>query len=310
MKRISTYIPSIILSVLLVFCLIGSAAALIADIDLTAEKTISLTDKESVDERALASLERYYREKAGSTGIPSTVYTDNITIGYVREVMEVYIRETFSALEHNGEFAPEVPKNPELESAIEKFFNDYADETGYEKDEKFEKKLESTINNAYRNIGDSCDIFKVNSMNSHGLLKKVSRLYSKRWLFTWLTCGAAAFVVLLFLLLHRKRKCEVLYWGGVSALIAGITGFVPCLWLISKKYYDSFTIKQPQVFRAYTKSLYKLTEIFMAVSIAIAVIGLCMITVYIVIGREKTVSAASAPVSSGENNSSEILTKD
>jgi len=294
MKKISTYIPSIIISVLLVFSLLGSAAAIMADIDLTADKTISFAEKKSVDERSLAAIEKFYKEKAPATGIPASVYTDNITIEYVREVMEVYIRETYSALEHNGRFAPEVPENPQLEAAIDKFFNDYADETGYKKDEKFEKKLDSTKKNAYKNIGACCDIFKVNSMNSHGLLRKLSRLYSKRYLFTGIACGASVFLILLLLVIHRKRRCEVFYWCGVSALIAGIVGLIPCVLLISEKYYDSFSIKQPQVFRAYTKSLYRLTENFMAVSIALTVIGLCMIVVYKVMGSAKRTPESSA----------------
>lgn len=295
MKKLSTYIPSIIISVLLVFSLIGSAAALVADVSLTAGKTVSFAEKKSVDERALAAIEKYYKEKAPATGIPASVYTDNISISYVRAVMEAYIRETYSALEHNGKFAPKVPENPALEAALDKFFNDYADETGYEKDEKFEKKLEATKKNAYKNIGDCCDIFKVNSMNSHGLLRKLSRLYSKRYLLTGIACGSAVFLILLLLVIHRKRKCEVFYWCGVSALIAGIIGIIPSAWLISDKYYDSFAIKQPQVFRAYTKALYRLTELFMTVSVAIAVTGVCLIVVYKFTGKEKPVPEAAKP---------------
>lgn len=295
MKKISTYIPSIIISVLLVFSLIGSAAAVIADIYLTADKTVSFAEKKSVDERSLAAIEKYYKEKAPATGIPASVYTDNISISYVRDVMEVYIRETYSALEHNGKFAPEVPENHRLEAALDKFFNDYADETGYEKDEKFEQKLESTKKNAYKNIGDCCDIFKVNSMNSHGLLRKLSRLYSRRYLLTGIACGSAVFLTVLLLVIHRKRKCDVFYWCGVSALIAGIIGIIPSAWLISDKYYDSFAIKQPQVFRAYTKAFYRLTEVFISVSIAIAVAGVCMIVVYKVTGRDKAVQEKEKP---------------
>ncbi|MGB4093162.1 MAG: hypothetical protein WBK46_14685, partial [Ruminococcus flavefaciens] len=50
--------------------------------------------------------------------------------------------------------------------------------------------------------------------------------------------------------------------------------------LLVTKFYDSFSIKQPSVFTAYTSAMYKMTEAFMAVCIACVVIGIVLTVVY------------------------------
>ncbi len=296
MKKISTYIPSLIAAVLLVFCFLGGSAAMIADVYLTEDKTSAFAEKEKLGDKSMAAIEKYYKERAASTGIPASVFVDNISSDYVSSVIEEYISATYKALDNGGKFNPEVPVNPQLESAIDKFFNDYADEIGYEKDEKFIKKLDATKKNAYKTVGDCCDIFKVDSMNSHGLLKKLSRLYSKRYKLTAFVFGSMAILITLLFIIHRKYKREVLYWCGVPVLLAGIIGLIPSAYLISAEYYDSFTIKQPQVFRAYTRAMYKLTESFAAVSTALIVTGVCLIVVYkFVTGRPEKSAVPDDP---------------
>ena len=296
MKKISTYIPSVIISVLMIFCFLGGAAALIADININPDKTVKFAEEEKIDDKVMASIDKYYREKANSTGIPATVFTDSISREYVREQIRIYIDSTYDVLEDGGKFSAEPSKNEELEAAIDKFFNDYADDTNYEKDAEFEKKLENTKKNAYKTIGGYCDIFKVSSMESHGLLKKLSKLYSRRYPLTIaLSAFGTALIVLLFII-HRRNRKEILYWCGISAVIAGIMGAFPCLYLISTKYYDSFSIKQPQVFAAYTKSLYALTEAYTAACIAIAVIGICMIVIYGVLSGKKQKASEVLPI--------------
>ena len=292
MKKASTYIPSVILSVLLVFCVIAGSALLIADLNVTASKTKTFSEKEDLAEKVHTDLDKYYRSKANATGIPASVYMDCLDKDYLNTVIGAYIDATYGALENDGRFSVEVPKNTALDNSIDTFFSDYADKTGYKKDENYEKKLASTKENAYKTIGSSCDIFKVNSMNSHGLLKKLSKLYRIRYKLTFVVIAATVLFIIILAVLHRKRIYELLYWCGISSLIAGIMGTIPSAYLIATKYYNAFSIKQPQVFAAYTKSLFGLTEAFMASQIAAIVIGIGMLVVYAVFcGKGKKASA-------------------
>jgi len=55
-----------------------------------------------------------------------------------------------------------------------------------------------------------------------------------------------------------------------------------------KNYFNAFSIKQPQIFTAYTGGMFKLTEAFMAASIAVCVAGIAMIVLYAVLINQKT----------------------
>lgn len=279
MKKISNYIPSVILCVLLIISLLGTSALIVADVRLTSEETIELAQKEDIDEKSYAAIEKYYKEKASATGIPSDVFIGSITKEYVSDVIDSQIEAIYRVFESGRAYSHASIPNPELEASIEDFFNDYADKTNYTKDEKFEAKLKETKTQAYKTINSNCDIFKVDSMQSHGLLSKISKFYRRK---TTLTVIAAVFDALMIglILLVNKRKRDVLYWVGISAAISGIIGLIPAMHLVRTHYYDSFSIKQPQVFAAYTKTLYSLTDTFIRVQALILMSGAVLIVLY------------------------------
>ncbi len=279
MKKISNYIPSVILCVLLIIGFLGTSALIVADVRLTSEETIELAQKEDIDEKSYAAIEKYYKEKASATGIPSEVFMGSITREYVREVINSQIEATYRVFESGRAYSHASLPNPGLEASIEDFFNDYADKTNYTKDEKFEAKLKETKTQAYKTINSNCDIFKVDSMQSHGLLSKISKFYRRK---TTLTVIAAVFDALMIglILLVNKRKRDVLYWVGISAAISGIIGLIPAMHLVRTHYYDSFSIKQPQVFAAYTKTLYSLTDTFIRVQALLLISGAVLIVLY------------------------------
>lgn len=291
MNKVSTYLLSLILSILLVLALFGSVAMSIADINVTAKKAKALAEKKDVSAKILTQIDKYYREQSASTGIPASVFTDNISEEYIQSVLETYIDGTFTSLKDDHSLNVKVPKNEAMELALDTFFNDYADSTGYEKDEAFYNKLETTKANAYKYIGSACDIYKASSLGKHGLLRKASKIYRLRPLLTFASVGGAVLLMLFILAVNRRDKKTFLYWTGISAVIAGIFGTVPSIYLVGTKYFDSFSIKQPQVFIAYTTSMYRLTEAFMAASIALFVIGAALIVMYAVFyGKHKHLS--------------------
>lgn len=280
MKSIKTYIPSLLLSIFLVFLFLGGSAVIIADINITADQFRKIVSEENVEAKIYTSIERSYLEKANATGIPASVYTDHLSEEYLSSVMNEYIDAGFKTLSDGSGFAPQIPKNPELEASIDKFFNDYADKTGYKKDENFEKKLASTKEDAYKSIGSQCDAFKFSSLSSHGAIKKLSKIYSHRTFISAAVSAAALAALIIIFIINRKNKKLMLYWCGLSALISGIIGTVPSIVLVADRYFDSFSIKQPQIFTAYTSTFYRITEAFMAAHIAFAAIGITMLVVY------------------------------
>ena len=100
-------------------------------------------------------------------------------------------------------------------------------------------------------------------------------------------------MILFLIFVNFREKKTIFYWAGISAVIAGAIGMIPSIYLLSTKYFNAFSIKQPQIFAAFTGAMFKLTEAFMAASIAVCVAGIAMIVLYTVLIRQNTTQQSS-----------------
>lgn len=280
MNKISTYLASLIVSVFLVLSLIASSAALLVDMNVTRDKAMKLAESGNISGKVYDELDKYYTDRGKSSGIPASVFMEAINQDFINDGVRNCISAAFNTLANGSGLDISISKNEKLENNIREFFNNYADKEGYNKDEKFNKKVGDTISQTYKNIKSHCDVYKAGALQEHKVLGKVSMIYRKRVPVTIALIAADIIFIALLLIINRKKKVTVLYWMGISSIIAGISGAVPSLILLVTKFYDSFSIKQPSVFTAYTSAMYKMTEAFMAVCIACVVIGIVLTVVY------------------------------
>lgn len=291
MKNAFSYIASIIVSVLLVFCTIAAMGAGIAKVCVNEKQFKCISDKYDLDEKVYSELERYFKERSSASGIPADVYMDAIDTEYLGSIIDRTIDNGFHRL--RGGISSTELENEALEESIDRFFNDYADSIGYQKDDKFEQKLKGTKSGAYKIIGEYCDVYKFGALGSHGVLGKLSQVYTRIDL---IMVGAAAAILVLLvmlLLLNLDAKSEAVYWTGVSALIAGIIGIVPCVYLLATDYFSSFSIKQAQIYTAYTETMKLLTNTFLYTSIGVAALGAVLIIVYVIFKPKNKAQAAA-----------------
>jgi len=312
MKRIITYIPSLIISVLLVFVFLITSLVSVVFINFRSEKCIELVHANDIGSKILSETEKYYKTRYNTTGIPAEVYTSALDEDYIYSVTEEYIKKGFEyVLDQNSEKVQSfrvyfpweddysesigkvlIPKNERLEKNIEDFYNDYAESIGYEKDELFEKKLSNAKSEAYKVISGYCDVYKISALGSHGVLRKIQTVYGQGKPLMYVTALTALSVILLLILflVNIKEKKPFMYWFGISAIISGIFGIVPCIWLLSENYFSRFSIKQASVFTSFTSSFRNFTEAFLAVQIACTALGIALVIIYaIVSGKDKSV---------------------
>ncbi|MDE6781994.1 MAG: hypothetical protein K2J40_11155 [Ruminococcus sp.] len=285
MKKLSTYLVSLILSVMLVFAVIATALAAVVRTNVTAEKSIKLSERINIYSSVKGELQKYFGNQYNTTGVPANVYMDAVDEDYIRSITDAYTNALFTSLESGDVVLLETPPNKTMENNIENFFSEYADSNGYEKDEVYNKKVAATTRNAYHVIENYCDVYKYGTIMEHGILSKASKVYSNLGKIMAVCTGALIFLVILLILVNIKGISGTLYWLGVSALIAGVFGTVPTAYLLGVNYFDSFVIKQPQVFRTFTSAMYGLTEAFMAVHIAVLATGVIFIVMYAVLNR-------------------------
>lgn len=260
MKNLKTYLPSLVISVLLVFALLGTSAIIVVKAMANEKSLIKLTEEKNVSSMVNSELSGYFSKKYNETGIPAEIYTDALTDDYIRESIKIYISGAFDALENDGKLNVSLPENKKLEENLSTFFIDYADSIDHEKDDAFYEKVNATIESAYRKIADACDIYKMKTAGSEGLLSKAGKVY--RNIDIMLIAAVVACIILIGLLIavNRKNLRNTKYWTGISAVISGIIGIVPCIYLSCTRYFDSFTIKQPQTFASFTGFMYKSTD--------------------------------------------------
>lgn len=280
MNKASTYLPSLIVSVLLVFALLAGSALTLVNINITADSLKSLAEKHDLSSKIYTDINKYYTDKYNTTGIPADVYMSAIDEAYLKEYEEAYIDAAFSALNSDGRFSVAPPPNKTLEENIDKFFNDFADEHNYEKDDAFGLKLRKTKENALSTIGSFCDVYKFSAMSEHGILPKLARIYSNRTAATAILLSGLVFLIVLLIIINRKKKITAMYWCGISAIVSGILGGIPSIYLTATRYYDSFSIKQATVFTAFTSIMYRFTEAFIASQLAFIVIGISLVVIY------------------------------
>lgn len=282
MKGSFSYVTSFFVSVLLVFSLAATVLCLTAKRTATESCLIRLTNDKNVSGLVYDELERYFLDKSHTTDIPADVYMNAIDDDYITSIINSKISGGFATLNGDDYTVPDFT-NGKMENKLNKYFSEYAQNIGYEKDEKYEKKLNKAISDAYSIIGEYCDVFKFGAMGKHGVLNKVSPIYTRLELFLAFSAAAAVIFAALLMLINVKSISASLYWIGTSALVSGILGAVPCGYLLASDYFSSFTIKQAQIYTAYTGMMNLVTQDLLTAFIITAVSGAVCLTVYAVI---------------------------
>ncbi|MBO4876530.1 MAG: hypothetical protein J5501_00820 [Ruminococcus sp.] len=286
MNRASTYLFSLFLSVILVFSILGAAFCAVVNFTVTPENTVELTHENAIDQKVYDYLDNLYKDRYYTSGIPAGIYMDAIDNNWLKEIIEADIKDGFEVLNEHTALEREF-KNDELEKNIRNFFSNYADSVGAEKDDIYNRKVDKAVSNAYSIIESACDVYKIKTLQQHGVITKLAKVYSRCSLMTTLLVSAILVICLLLMFVNRKDTTYVLYWAGVSSIIAGIIGAAPCGYLLLTKFYDSFSIKQPQIYTAYTSAMYSFTYAVTAIMIALIITGIAVMTLYSVVWRFK-----------------------
>lgn len=293
MKSIGSYIGSFILSVLLIFSVIASIAVTVVNTFANPDKLYEITKEKNISHIVYTEIEKYYFQRYNTTGIPADVYMNAISEDYLDKSIYLKITDSFHIIENNqNEDATifRLTNEESIDSALNNFYSDYADSINAPKDAKYDEKLSEAKANTYEVIMKYCDVFQFDAMYNHGILKKISPLYAKLPTLTLIIYGSAIFLILLMILVNIKSTSVALYWIGISASVSGIICSLPCLYLKATNYFSAFTIKQPQIYTAYTTAMYKAVENFLTISLVSLVAGIILIIIYAFLVKNKKYS--------------------
>ncbi|MBR6617258.1 MAG: hypothetical protein IKL00_05210, partial [Oscillospiraceae bacterium] len=247
---------------------------------LNADTFRTVVQQEQLADKAYTSLESHFNTRANSTGIPAEVFMNAVDREALGEAILGSVSQAFDYLRgktDSYEFKMDFTK---LEDSVTSFFEEYADENGYEKDEKYEKKLASVIKSAESKILSSADTFKLSMMYEKGWLKTAKTYVSYLNLACTLCIVAVVFLLLLLILCNLKQIEHFFYWLGLAALVAGALLLTPCVYVTATDFFAGFTIKDPQIFSAVVGMLNLLTSRAMTMAIVTLVIALVLLAIF------------------------------
>lgn len=286
MKNIGSYIGSFILSVILVFSLLLTLIMTIITSFANPDRLYDITKEKNLSNVVCTQLEKYYSQRYNATGIPTDVYMNAISEDYINNVIQTEINNAFYILINEEQTDSVI--NATLETAISDFYSDYADSIGAEKDAKYDEKLSTAKANSYKVIAEYCDVYKFDSMQKSGILAKISPFFVKIPTVALIVYGSVGVLILLLMLVNLNSIKTTLYWSGVSAVISAVIGAVPCLYLRFTDFFSAFTIKQAQIYAAYTGLLNSALNGFLyAVAVDFAVGVICLLIYGVLVKNKK-----------------------
>ena len=268
MNKASTYIASVIFTLLLIFLMI--AAALTGVLRFCALKTdtaLSVVDSQELAARVHNALETTARQQESTTGIPADVYKAAISEEQLAPIIRDTVTNGFAYLRGDTASLGVQPDFSGLETEIRGFFESYAKEHSIAQDEKFETAVRSTMDAAEQNILTACDVFRFGSLNDAGVIKS-AKVYVP-WAGAAVLAMIAAVIITagIIFLINVHARGNGIYWCATAALIASLLVLIPSVWLQQTRWFDRFAVKTDQTYAAVTGYLYANTHALIVTAI-------------------------------------------
>ena len=274
MKKIRCYLPNVLLTFLLVFLLIGCEVTVLASrIALNPTTFQYISDRQQLDAKGYDTLTTYFKTRSNSTGIPESVFLNAFSQSDLRDGIWSNAGNALMYVNwQTNTYTPSLDFT-RLEDAVRTFFEEYADENGFPKDDVLEEKIQSTCKEAEASILNAADPFKFSTLHSNGWLAKFRTVVS--WLNTAIIGCIGGLILVLFLLFlcNLKQLEHLCYWVGLAGFTAGGLMAAPCIYLTATDYYSGFAIKDPQIFSAVIGYLKLLTSRCLTMAIVTVIVG-------------------------------------
>ena len=274
MKKVRLYIPNVLLTILLVFLIMGSEATILANrIGLHENTFYYLIEQQKLDEKGYESLTSYFTTRSNSTGIPENVFLDAFSKNDLRTAISSNAAQALAYLKGNRDTYEQEIDFTGLETSVNAFFSDYAEENGVEKDEVYEEKVRSVLDEAEAQICIAADPFKFSTLQENGWLSKVRQAVSYLTTAMMICLGAGVLTLVLLILCNLRQVEHLCYWIGLAGFTAGLLTCAPCIYLTASDFFSGFAIKDPQVFAAIVGFLKLLTSRCLTIAIITLIVG-------------------------------------
>ncbi|MCC8110986.1 MAG: hypothetical protein LIO74_05000 [Ruminococcus sp.] len=240
---------------------------------------LSQIEKQDAAQKTYESLSQKFNTQYNTTAVPPEVYLDVITISWIDDTMTQWIKCAY-----NDPKSSPSPEYSTLEDAINTYFEDFAEENNYEKDETYVNKLSEITENAESTIITACDIYQIQTMQSAGIWNKIMT-HQTLFVITFIVCLILSIGLLLMLFFLQQN---VSYWMGCSFFASGILLTVPMIVVLCTKVIKRFVLKEAATYAVFTGTMTYLAKFILICGACLSIIGLLLLCIGIISWKRKS----------------------
>lgn len=249
-QSVGKTLVQLLLSLVLIFSILAAVAGGIG-VFLTASPSLLLSqlERQQAPAKTRSALESYYQTEYNATAVPPEVYLDVLSENWLRDAMELKITAAYDQL--HGKNTAAQPDYSALEQSITDYFETYAAENGYEKDDSYTQKLENTIQDAEKKVDSVIDVYHLGTLEKAGIWHKVQVLSKPLW---FLFGGGVVLTLVLAAVLLALRN-HPLYWIGSGLFTDGVLLTLPAAAILGSGVISRFSLKDAAVYSVFTGTM-------------------------------------------------------
>lgn len=287
MKISEKYILNLILSILLVFSLLGTVSMSFVKNHLLNETTyIENYERNNISQKAYDEINTYFTNSTDYSRIPADVYMSAISEEDIKSIINLKIQWLFDYISVGNTKTAVVKADYKydysaLEKSITDYFDKFASENNVAVDDSYNAQLQNTIDTAVSEIENYTDIYLIDLIEKTGILSKVRKYYDLVDVLMYICIAVTVLCIVLISVLSRKRIANILYWLSLSGICMSIITLIPTLWIKLSGVTNKLIIRNKCVYAAYTgllsdsiNSLLTTVMIILGISAAILIIAI------------------------------------
>lgn len=285
MKRMEKYIPNLMLTMILVFALIGIEGIMFAKNQLLrSEPYIEAVDTNDVALKSMNAIEKYFKDSENYSRIPADVYMSAFTVNDVQNMIEMKINNAFDYIDGSATEYGEIQYDfTKLEKNISDYFAEFAQENNVEIDDEYNQQLQKTIDTAESEINNFTDVYMLKMIEKTGAFSKLNKLYGFVDPLIYITAGLTALCIIIILILSRNN---FFYWLSVSFLCSSAIALIPCMYIKFSGYLDNLVIRNDYIYSAVTGMLNSTLNKYIALQAGLFAGGIVLMIIYLLISKK------------------------
>lgn len=290
MKVSEKYILNLILSILMVFSLLGTVGLSFVKNHLLNETTYTQnSEKNNIPQMAYDEINTYFTNSTDYSRIPADVYMSAISEEDVKSIINLKIQWLFDYItaENSKTSVERIDYSyySALEKSITDYFEEFAKENNVEVDEAYNTQLQNTIDTAISEIDNYTDIYLIDLIEKTGAIEKVRKYYNLINILMYVCIAVTVLCAAIIVILTRKRIANTLYWLSISGICMSIIMLIPTLWLKISGVTNKLIIRNKCVYSAYTGFLSNSIGSLLTTVMTILVISTVILIIAIVISK-------------------------